>query len=781
MNPIEVSRYLKNPAPGKPPVGQVELRYSREANSMVVRDSNGADTPVGGVPTFEELADAETADLPNINQPLADALDGKSPAPYAEEVDSVILLHDGSQGVEQTLAQSGTRNVRPGPGVFTAKTLTSPSLCRYADGRMAVNHAAASGAGSEGYWSEFALVAGLTVTFRLIPGFRSGITSTTIVGWSTDGSPNGRKGVVVLASESGATPRNPKVQVAQTSASDDYRDIWNNYFVPGQEVAVAIRFTSANLIEYFMQSPVFDGVGCSVGSENWFKIATTSGVTLSGNVRPMVYHQYLGVTEVLDVKVFSQWESSPRHQQFDYSRGKIGVHVPALMKDPVTGLMVCAFNNGTNHVGTDVAIRASVRLANGQWTSPVTIVAAPGGGAGVHIGSLSNVNGQLWLTHWLAAGATDGGIYRRRILTIDADTGAITVGSEQVMSGLEGVTRCLSFAPIITTDAGTLLFFYANFGDTVSSVARSTDGGATWSLVNMTPGGVPSGATAIYEPYGQRESGGAIGVYLRASTGGNTYYQRSTDDGATWTTPVPVYAMPQPTVQSGGRVSGATGPDGKNYIIFNDDRSYRRAISVVEVEDNAVLRNQVTRIFDPYPDTGTDVAILTHYPAIAVDGDDIVAAWANQTGTDSSIQLHTLQWTTPIPTSGGGTGSRAKEVPSTKPRELPVPIINIPYALASPTPSDPVAIAADRALGRRFLVVLVGSTATLGAPTNGFGGDELELIVRQGGAGSYTLAFNAIFVFNGITTTLQTAVGAENTFVFRFSGETNKWILKSFT
>lgn len=48
MNPIDSLRLKKNPPPTKPPQGQLDLLYSPEAGGVVVRDSSGTDTPVGG-------------------------------------------------------------------------------------------------------------------------------------------------------------------------------------------------------------------------------------------------------------------------------------------------------------------------------------------------------------------------------------------------------------------------------------------------------------------------------------------------------------------------------------------------------------------------------------------------------------------------------------------------------------------------------------------------------------------------------------------------------------
>jgi len=74
--------------------------------------------------------------------------------------------------------------------------------------------------------------------------------------------------------------------------------------------------------------------------------------------------------------------------------------------------------------------------------------------------------------------------------------------------------------------------------------------------------------------------------------------------------------------------------------------------------------------------------------------------------------------------------------------------------------TDAATIATNALLANTFTVTLGGSR-TLANPTNLVAGGTYIWIVTQGGAGSYTLAFGALFKWPaGVAPTLTTAVGS---------------------
>lgn len=89
-------------------------------------------------------------------------------------------------------------------------------------------------------------------------------------------------------------------------------------------------------------------------------------------------------------------------------------------------------------------------------------------------------------------------------------------------------------------------------------------------------------------------------------------------------------------------------------------------------------------------------------------------------------------------------------------------------------------VALNAALGNVFTLTLTASTATIAAPTNPVDGQEIALRVTQGGSGSNTLAFNAIFDFGAAgAPTLSTSVGKVDILRFQYSAALAKWCMLS--
>lgn len=89
--------------------------------------------------------------------------------------------------------------------------------------------------------------------------------------------------------------------------------------------------------------------------------------------------------------------------------------------------------------------------------------------------------------------------------------------------------------------------------------------------------------------------------------------------------------------------------------------------------------------------------------------------------------------------------------------------------------TDAATITTDASLGNVFTVTIAGSR-TIAAPTNPVDGEELTYVITQGGSGSYTITWNAVFDWGSFTHTLQTAVGSHDAFHFVYVAALSKWV-----
>lgn len=90
--------------------------------------------------------------------------------------------------------------------------------------------------------------------------------------------------------------------------------------------------------------------------------------------------------------------------------------------------------------------------------------------------------------------------------------------------------------------------------------------------------------------------------------------------------------------------------------------------------------------------------------------------------------------------------------------------------------TDAATVAVDASLGNVFTVTIAASR-TIGAPINPTNGQKIILRIRQGGSGSYTITWNAVYRFGtDITTpTLSTAVGKTDYVGFIYNSTDSKW------
>ncbi len=74
-----------------------------------------------------------------------------------------------------------------------------------------------------------------------------------------------------------------------------------------------------------------------------------------------------------------------------------------------------------------------------------------------------------------------------------------------------------------------------------------------------------------------------------------------------------------------------------------------------------------------------------------------------------------------------------------------------------------------------FRIVLTGNTTVL-APNNPISGQVINIILKQGGSGSYTVTWNSVFKWaGGVAPTLSTAVGAKDIITCQYDSADNQW------
>ena len=707
-----------------------------------------------------------------------------------DAVDNRVIVHDACQGPNGFVAASGTRPCYPGPGVMTAFSVTTGSFARYENGRLLISHNPAGGFNNYVHWGPQTCAAGLTMIARFKPAYLPGRPAQTVVGWTHNGNDGFRRGVLVFSFAVGDNGT-PTIWMSKldspTSNTVVYYRQWA--YKPGTEVAVAIRYVSTSHVEFWMQSETVAGLGCVVGSNEWFKIGETRGGSFSGTVYPTIGHQLERATEVYDVKVLSNWSPSNSHQCFDFTRATKGVHVPAIAKDQNTGLVTLAWNQGSGHETDDQKIRGSVKLASGVWTDPVVLVPTPTSPARVHIGTLANVGSAFWLTYINKPDGTNAsGILTVVELYINPSDGSITTSVPFVPSGWEGVVGLTPLNSFITLANGTIL---APYHDTNGYpwVGRSMNNGASWTHVQMVSS-FPAGTTWLVEGCLVEESDGAVGAYHRSrgTSPMPTYYQRSTNGGATWSTPVAIPGLIQ-TQDTGNDLRGARqtiakSEDGTIWLAGNDDSSKRRRITIYQMGDNGKLikKHLLVDMWGP----GSNPANGEQYPAIMFHEQKLILAYSFESQSGSignpdeavtAIQLHELPWPAGvIPKLAGGTSIRtAPNINNGAPREVPPGMVT----LASNTVSPQL----DSAHGTNALLVLntgaspgAGGAVTMQVPLAPIHGARYTIIIEQGGAGSNVMSWVSGFDHAGLDSTLPTAVGSCKVFEFIYNQRIQKFI-----
>ena len=143
--------------------------------------------------------------------------------------------------------------------------------------------------------------------------------------------------------------------------------------------------------------------------------------------------------------------------------------------------------------------------------------------------------------------------------------------------------------------------------------------------------------------------------------------------------------------------------------------------------------------------------------------------------TSKTTQVRVVAETVPLPSSQK-VETMALFDSAGKPLRTTSSAASTPVVAPALVPSG-TAVPVDASQGKVFDLTLTSSTLTVSAPTNAVDGQEIVFRIKQGGSGSYTLAWNAIYDF-GTTpgaVTLSTSVGKVDDIMFRYNASLTKW------
>lgn len=228
----------------------------------------------------------------------------------------------------------------------------------------------------------------------------------------------------------------------------------------------------------------------------------------------------------------------------DESAGSIYLAFPGVTRAANGDVLVVYSRLPDHHDTTHVGTVEQKRSTDGGVTfgAATTVVAAPTpgtiGASGGPIKAIANGNVLLGYETRDGNDTLDG---RKTFLKTSTDHGA-TYGAGVQITTHGFTTYVVPSAPIVQLANGDLLWaFYGKSGSTFAvKILRSTDNGASWAVLST----VASSDVQIWtEPTLVQFAGSNdLMVLLREESGSGIYRSRSTDSGATWTTPVLAFA-----------------------------------------------------------------------------------------------------------------------------------------------------------------------------------------------------------------------------------------------
>ncbi|WP_410572121.1 exo-alpha-sialidase [Amycolatopsis sp. cmx-4-61] len=225
------------------------------------------------------------------------------------------------------------------------------------------------------------------------------------------------------------------------------------------------------------------------------------------------------------------------------------------------GTLYVVHRQGSNHyTNRDGFLRSTTSTDNGRtWSAPATVVAASAGtdyrDPSV---SLSRTGTTLYLTYFkgTTSVAAAGSFFRS-----SADNGVTWSAETRIDASLPSSAIT---APVVQLSDNTLLaaHYSKSSGDTFDSVwlARSTDGGATWTSSRLVNG--QAAGRDYQEPY-LVQRGSALFLTFRWGNNASIGAALSTDSGTTWSTPAAAFT-------GSGRPSSVWQADDTIVVAFRD-------------------------------------------------------------------------------------------------------------------------------------------------------------------------------------------------------------------
>lgn len=253
------------------------------------------------------------------------------------------------------------------------------------------------------------------------------------------------------------------------------------------------------------------------------------------------------------------------------------------------GELLAAWFGGTGEGSPDVAIWSARRTASG-WSAPVELAREP------HIACWNPVlfhsaDGRLWLYYKYGPAPSDWVAARR----FSVDEGRTWSPVEHLPAGLLGPIR----AKPLLLDNGVIVS-----GTSVEAyhawsiwIERSTDNGATWSTIGPIPlagdsaiSAVPDRTHGLIQPSIVRLGKHHLRLLARSTEDiGRICVSDSLDDGLTWSAARPL-ELPNPN--SG--IDAVSLRDGRIVLVYNDTTTGRSPLNVAVSRDGEHFKNVKT-------------------------------------------------------------------------------------------------------------------------------------------------------------------------------------------
>lgn len=292
------------------------------------------------------------------------------------------------------------------------------------------------------------------------------------------------------------------------------------------------------------------------------------------------------------------------------------------------GSLLGTYRKGEEHFGDEgiVVTRKSLD-GGGSWSSEST--AAAESGLDTRGGSLAQLSdGRVALTYWVREIGGDQILNGARVQF--SDDGGTTWDPPVVI--LDDMLYAQCAGPVVEHDGDLLIPLYGGVGTPSRrcKVVKSTDGGATWSVLStMSDTSVES-----HEPNIVELSDGSLMGLIRHHDDHELALVYSTDHGATWTAPTvflsEVLSRPSAIVLASGRV-----------VLAYRDLTASQDTRLIYSDDDGV-----TWSTPEDPDATTSKQFL--YAGFAETSPDTVGMFYAQLGTAAgSADVKFVRWVTP--------------------------------------------------------------------------------------------------------------------------------------